>query len=121
MASQQRWKAHFNGSGRYLITKSYIDLYWQTSSFHKARESHSETFIILVFFDLFHLDGASVKANAIVLDLHVANLFENLLVAFRTVIAHPSLYLRIENTPYMALVIEATGDSGPMSLPLRVI
>lgn len=28
------------------------------------------------------------------------------------------LYLRIENAPYMALVIEATGESGPMGLPV---
>ena len=31
---------------------------------------------------------------------------------------HPRLYLRIENAPYMALVIEATGESGPMGLPV---
>ena len=31
---------------------------------------------------------------------------------------HPGLYLRIENAPYMALVIEATGESGPMGLPV---
>ena len=29
---------------------------------------------------------------------------------------NPSLYLKIENSPYMALVIEAT-DSGPSGLP----
>jgi hypothetical protein len=28
-----------------------------------------------------------------------------------------SLYLKIENPPYMALVIEAIGESGPCSLP----
>ena len=31
---------------------------------------------------------------------------------------HPGLYLRIENVPYMTLVIEATGESGPMGLPV---
>jgi hypothetical protein len=30
---------------------------------------------------------------------------------------NPSLYLKIENAPYMALVIEATGESGPSGLP----
>jgi hypothetical protein len=30
---------------------------------------------------------------------------------------HPGLYLRIENSPYMALVIEATDDWGPAGLP----
>jgi hypothetical protein len=29
----------------------------------------------------------------------------------------PSLYLRIENPPYMALVIEATPEPGPLGLP----
>jgi hypothetical protein len=29
----------------------------------------------------------------------------------------PSLYLKIENPPYMALVIEAVGTSGPLGLP----
>jgi len=29
----------------------------------------------------------------------------------------PSLYLKIENAPYMALVIEATSESGPSGLP----
>ena len=31
---------------------------------------------------------------------------------------HPGLCLRIENAPYMKLVIEATGESGPMGLPV---
>jgi hypothetical protein len=30
---------------------------------------------------------------------------------------HPGLYLKIENPPYMALVIEATDASGPCGLP----
>jgi hypothetical protein len=30
---------------------------------------------------------------------------------------HHGLYLRIENVPYMALVIEATDESGPCGLP----
>jgi len=30
---------------------------------------------------------------------------------------NPSLYLKIENAPYMALVIEATGELGPNGLP----
>jgi len=30
---------------------------------------------------------------------------------------HHGLYLRIENLPYMALVIEATDESGPCGLP----
>ena len=30
---------------------------------------------------------------------------------------NPGLYLKIENAPYMALVIEATGESGPSGLP----
>ena len=30
---------------------------------------------------------------------------------------NPSLYLKIENAPYMALVIEATDESGPCGLP----
>jgi hypothetical protein len=30
---------------------------------------------------------------------------------------HHGLYLKIENPPYMALVIEATGESGPCGLP----
>jgi hypothetical protein len=30
---------------------------------------------------------------------------------------NPSLYLKIENAPYTALVIEATGESGPSGLP----
>jgi hypothetical protein len=30
---------------------------------------------------------------------------------------NPSLYLKIENAPYVALVIEATGESGPSGLP----
>ena len=30
---------------------------------------------------------------------------------------HHGLYLKIENPPYMALVIEATDESGPMGLP----
>lgn len=29
---------------------------------------------------------------------------------------HPGLYLKIENSPYMELVIEATGESGPHGL-----
>ena len=29
----------------------------------------------------------------------------------------PSLYLKIENPPYMALVIEAVGEPGPLGLP----
>ena len=29
----------------------------------------------------------------------------------------PTLYLKIENPPYMALVIEATPELGPMGLP----
>jgi hypothetical protein len=29
----------------------------------------------------------------------------------------PTLYLKIENPPYMALVIEATPEPGPMGLP----
>ena len=31
--------------------------------------------------------------------------------------ANPGLYLKIENAPYMALVIEATDESGPSGLP----
>ena len=30
---------------------------------------------------------------------------------------HHGLYLRVENPPYMALVIEATDESGPCGLP----
>jgi hypothetical protein len=30
---------------------------------------------------------------------------------------HPGLTLKIENSPFMALVIEATDESGPMGLP----
>ena len=30
---------------------------------------------------------------------------------------HHGLYLKIENPPYMALVIEATDESGPCGLP----
>jgi hypothetical protein len=30
---------------------------------------------------------------------------------------HPGLYLKIENLPYMALVIEALDETGPMGLP----
>jgi hypothetical protein len=30
---------------------------------------------------------------------------------------HPGLYLKIDNVPYMELVIEAMDDSGPMGLP----
>jgi len=30
---------------------------------------------------------------------------------------HPGLNLKIENLPYMALVIEALDESGPMGLP----
>src|ERR1700745_1698418 len=30
---------------------------------------------------------------------------------------HPGLYLKIDNPPYMALVIEATDESGPCGLP----
>jgi hypothetical protein len=30
---------------------------------------------------------------------------------------NPGLYLKIENAPYMALVIEATDESGPSGLP----
>jgi len=30
---------------------------------------------------------------------------------------NPSLYLKIENAPYVALVIEATGDLGPADFP----
>jgi hypothetical protein len=30
---------------------------------------------------------------------------------------HPGLYLKIENLPYMELVIEAVDESGPMGLP----
>ena len=29
----------------------------------------------------------------------------------------PALYLKIENSPYMALVIEATPEPGPLDLP----
>ena len=29
----------------------------------------------------------------------------------------PTLYLKIENPPYMALVIEATPERGPLNLP----
>jgi hypothetical protein len=35
--------------------------------------------------------------------------------------SHSGLYLRIENAPYMALVIEATGESGPTGLPVLSI
>ena len=31
---------------------------------------------------------------------------------------NPGLYLRIENVPYMTLVIEATGESGTMGFPV---
>ena len=30
---------------------------------------------------------------------------------------HPGLYLKIDNLPYMELVIEATDESGPKGLP----
>lgn len=30
---------------------------------------------------------------------------------------HPGLYLKVSNEPYMALVIEATDESGPCGLP----
>ena len=30
---------------------------------------------------------------------------------------HPGLYLKIDNPPYMELVIEAMDESGPMELP----
>jgi hypothetical protein len=30
---------------------------------------------------------------------------------------HPGLYLKINNPPYMELVIEAMDESGPMGLP----
>jgi len=30
---------------------------------------------------------------------------------------HPGLYLKIDNVPYMELVIEAMDESGPMGLP----
>ena len=30
---------------------------------------------------------------------------------------HPGLYLKIDNAPYMELVIEAMDESGPMELP----
>jgi hypothetical protein len=30
---------------------------------------------------------------------------------------HPGLYLKIDNKPYMELVIEAMDESGPMGLP----
>src|SRR6202789_4149195 len=30
---------------------------------------------------------------------------------------HPGLYLKIDNAPYMELVIEAMDESGPMGLP----
>jgi hypothetical protein len=30
---------------------------------------------------------------------------------------HPGLYLKIDNPPYMELVIEAMDESGPMGLP----
>ena len=30
---------------------------------------------------------------------------------------HPGLYLKIDNLPYMELVIEAVDESGPMGLP----
>jgi hypothetical protein len=30
---------------------------------------------------------------------------------------HPGLYLKINNSPYLELVIEAMGESGPMGLP----
>ncbi len=30
---------------------------------------------------------------------------------------HPGLYLKIDNSPYMELVIEAVDESGPMGLP----
>jgi hypothetical protein len=32
----------------------------------------------------------------------------------------PTLYLKIENPPYTALVIEATPEPGPMGLPLSL-
>ena len=32
---------------------------------------------------------------------------------------YPGLSLKIENTPYMALVIESMDESGPMGLPAR--
>jgi hypothetical protein len=34
---------------------------------------------------------------------------------------HHGLYLRIENPPFMALVIEATDESGPCGLPVLSI
>jgi hypothetical protein len=34
---------------------------------------------------------------------------------------HHGLYLRIENQPFMALVIEATDESGPCGLPVLSI
>ena len=30
---------------------------------------------------------------------------------------HPGLYLKIDNPPYLELVIEAVDESGPMGLP----
>jgi len=33
----------------------------------------------------------------------------------------PGLYLRIENAPYMTLVIEATGELGPMGMPVLAV
>ena len=79
-------KVRFNGIWCDGITKPDIDLHWQASRFHETREGHSKTFIILIFFDLLYLDGVPVKANAIVLDFHVANLFEYVLIPLRTVI-----------------------------------
>jgi hypothetical protein len=34
---------------------------------------------------------------------------------------HPGLYLKIDNPPFMALVIEATDESGPCGLPVLSI
>lgn len=84
---QQCWKVRFNGIWCDGITKPDIDLYWQASRLHETGEGHSKTFIILIFFDLFDLDGDPVKANAIVFDFHAADLFEDLLISFRIVIA----------------------------------
>jgi hypothetical protein len=50
---------------------------------------------------------------------------QTLMGTFKTILAilkeaggwRPNLYLKIENPPYMELVIEATDESGPCGLP----
>jgi hypothetical protein len=52
----------------------------ETSGFHITHKGDPNPFVVLAFLNPFHLHGASVEANSIVLNFKVADLFKDLLI-----------------------------------------